>query len=197
MMRMDERRMNHDQTVACVPDGACPAAGFLFRGGLLNLITWRLHEKGMPLEDECYYWINVIMAIVPGIDYPMLAKLPPWCMKQTGYEAWLPVLEAAVQETRIAETEAEGIPEGCFAVYCELPESLQACSDLLMLTFLDENWKVVGSIWPDVRLTAFLYILEAGDILFAYEAGRAYELPTAGLVNDGEDISSGDGKIQL
>lgn len=44
---------------------------------LLNRIFWRLHEKGMPVGDGFFYWMNVIMAIVPGIDYPLLAKLLP------------------------------------------------------------------------------------------------------------------------
>ena len=106
--------------------------------------------------------MNVIMAIVPGIDYPLMAKLLPWCMKQTGYDEWLPVLEDAIRETRIAETEAEDIPDGCFAVWCEVPESLREYSDLLSLAFLDPDWKVVGRIWPDARLKGFLYILQAG-----------------------------------
>ena len=174
----------------------------------------------MPVEDEFYYWMNVIMAMVPGTDYPLLAKLLPWCMKQTGFEEWLPVLEAAVQETRIAETEAEGIPDGCFAVRCEVPESLREHSDQLILTFLDRDWKVAANAWPDARTGSFLYFLEAGEyqvmleapgadeeaavtrrvlagdhwvcidadtpfpenILFTYEEGCAYELPTDGLV---------------
>ena len=195
------------------------SGGVHTNSSLLNLIAWRLHENGMPAEDEFYYWMNVLMAIVPGIDYPLMAKLLPWCMKQTGYDEWLPVLEAAIRETRIAETEAEDIPDGCFAVWCELPESLQEYSDFLILSFLDPDWKVAGSIWPDARLKGFLYIQPAGDyqivltvpgedgaapftwimagdswvcldgempmpddILFTYQEGCVYELPSAGII---------------
>ena len=194
------------------------SGGVHVNSSLLNLIAWRLHENGMPVEDEFYYWMNVIMAIVPGIDYPMMAKLLPWCMKQTGCEEWLPVLEAAIQETRIAETEPGDIPDGCFMIRCEVPESLRERSDMLIMTFLDPNWKVVESIWPDVRLQSFAHVLQAGDyqikldapgedeagsviwlmagdnwvclnedtplpddILFTYQAGRVYALPTEGL----------------
>lgn len=146
------------------------SGGVHVNSSLLNLISWRLHENGMAVEDEFYYWMNVIMAIVPGIDYPMMAKLLPWCMKQTGYEAWLPVLEAAIQETRIAETEPGDIPDGCFMVYCEVPEGLRERSDMLILTFLDENWRVVASIWPDVRRKSFLYALQAGDYQIKLDA---------------------------
>ena len=130
---------------------------------LLNLISWRLHENGMPVEDEFYYWMNVIMAIVPGVDYPLMAKLLPWCMKQMGYEEWLPALEKAIAETRITETEPESIPDGCFGVYFELPEQLQEYTDMFILTFLDEDWKVADYTWPDARLKCFMYIMPAGD----------------------------------
>ena len=130
---------------------------------LLNLISWRLHEKGMPIEDEFYFWINVAMAIEPGVDYPLMAKLLPWCMNQLGYDEWLPVLEAAVQETRIAETEAGDVPDGCFLGWCELPESLQEYSDMLSLIFFDPDWKQVDRTWPDVRLHGFLCAVQAGD----------------------------------
>ena len=139
------------------------SGGVHVNSSLLNLIAWRLHESGMPVEDEFYYWMNVIMAIVPGIDYPLMAKLLPWSMKQTGYDEWLPVLEEAIRETRIAGEEPETLPDGCFAVYCELPESMQEYSSMLSLTFLDQNWQVVDNTWPDARLKGFLYIMPAGD----------------------------------
>ena len=130
---------------------------------LLNLISWRLHEKGMPVEEEFYYWMNVLMALVPGMDYPMMAELLSWSMKQTGYDEWLPVLEAAVKETRIAETEPDSIPDGCFAVYCGLTESMEANSEKTRLTFFDENWKELGATWPDARMNSILYIMPAGN----------------------------------
>lgn len=154
---------------------------------LLNLVSWRLHENGMPVEDEFYFWMNVIMALVPGIDYPMMAKLLPWCMKQTGYEAWLPVLEAAIQETRIAQTEPENIPEGCFVVWCEVPESLKERSDMLILTFLDPNWKVAASIWPDVRLQSFVYVLPAGEYQIKLDAPGEDEAESATWMMAGDN----------
>lgn len=130
---------------------------------MLNLIAWRLHEKGMPVEDEFYYWMNVDMAVVPGMDYPMMANLLPWSMKQMGYGEWLPVLEAAITETRIAEKEPDSVPDGCFAVYCGLTESMEANSEKIRLTFLDENWQELGATWPDARMNSILYIMPAGN----------------------------------
>lgn len=137
--------------------------GVHINSSLLNLIAWRLHEKGMPVEDEFYYWMNVVMAIVPGMDYPMMAELLPWSMAQVGYNEWLPVLEAAIRETRIAETEPGSVPDGCFAVYCDLPESMQENASKITLSFLDQDLNVIGSTWPDERLKRILYIMPAGE----------------------------------
>ena len=41
---------------------------------------------------------------------------------------------------------------------------------MLILTFLDENWRVVASIWPDVRRQSFLYALQAGDYQIKLDA---------------------------
>ena len=164
---------------------------------LLNLISWRLHEKGMPEEDECYYWMNVMMAIVPGVDYPLMAKLLPWCMKQMGYDEWLPTLEAAIRETRIAETEAEEIPEGCFAIWCELPESLWDYADLLTLSFLDPDWNVVEYVWPDTRLKGFLYIMEAGDYEITLSVPGEGDAESASWIMSGESWVCLDGQTPV
>ena len=137
--------------------------GVHINSSLLNLISWRLHEKGMPVEEEFYYWMNVIMTVVPGMDYPMMAKLLPWCMKQVGYDEWLPVLEEAIAETRIADTEPDSIPDGCFAVYCELTESMREQSEKIRLVFCDRDCQPVCTTWPDERLQSILYIMQAGD----------------------------------
>ncbi len=116
-----------------IPEKENDSGGVHINSSLLNLIGWRLHEKGMPVDKEFYYWMNVIMAIVPGMDYPMLARLLPWSMKQLGYDEWLPVLEAAIAETRIAETEPDSVPEGCSMLFCEIPESMWNSSPIYWL----------------------------------------------------------------
>ena len=139
------------------------SGGVHTNSSLLNLIAWRLHEQGMPIEEEAYYWMNVIMAIVPGIDYPTMARLLPWSMKQLGYDQWLPALEEAIEETRIAETEPGYVPDGCCVVYCELPESVKQYSDILRITFFDKEWNSVSSTWPDARMKDFICVMKAGD----------------------------------
>jgi Zn-dependent metalloprotease len=148
-----------------MPSDENDSGGVHTNSSLLNLIAWRLHEKGMPVEDEFYYWLNVMMAIVPGVDYPLMAKLLPWSMKQMGYDEWLPALEEAIRETRIADEEMETIPDGCFAVFCNLPEKLQEYAGMFFLTFLDRDWNVVDYTWPDARMKSFMYVIPAGDYI--------------------------------
>ena len=175
-----------------VPNAETPeedndAGGAHTNSSLLNLISWRLHEKGMPVEEEFYYWMNAIMAVVPGMDYPMMAKLLPWCMKQLGYDEWLPVLEAAIEETRIAETEPDSIPEGCSMIYCEVPESMQEVAGQIRLTIFDQNDEAVGFTWPDARAMGILYVVPAGDYQLQLTAPGENKGDTAAWVLSGDN----------
>ena len=175
-----------------VPNAETPeedndAGGAHTNSSLLNLISWRLHEKGMPVEEEFYYWMNAIMAVVPGMDYPMMAKLLPWCMKQLGYDEWLPVLEAAIEETRIAETELDSIPEGCSMIYCEVPESMQEVAGQIRLTIFDQNDEAVGFTWPDARAMGILYVVPAGDYQLQLTAPGENKGDTAAWVLSGDN----------
>ena len=53
------------------------SGGVHVNSSLLNLIAWRLHEAGMPGDEEFYYWMNVMMTITPGTDYPQMAEILP------------------------------------------------------------------------------------------------------------------------
>ena len=169
------------------PEEDNDAGGAHTNSSLLNLISWRLHEKGMPVEEEFYYWMNAIMAVVPGMDYPMMAKLLPWCMKQLGYDEWLPVLEAAIEETRIAETEPDSIPEGCSMIYCEVPESMQEVAGQIRLTIFDQNDEAVGFTWPDARAMGILYVVPAGDYQLQLTAPGENKGDTAAWVLSGDN----------
>jgi hypothetical protein len=139
------------------------------------------------VEEEFYYWMNAIMAVVPGMDYPMMAKLLPWCMKQLGYDEWLPVLEAAIEETRIAETEPDSIPEGCSMIYCEVPESMQEVAGQIRLTIFDQNDEAVGFTWPDARAMGILYVVPAGDYQLQLTAPGENKGDTAAWVLSGDN----------
>jgi hypothetical protein len=58
--------------------------------------------------------MNVSMSITPRNDYPDLAKLLPWCLKQTGFEKYMSALNKAIEETGIASHDIPAaIPNGC------------------------------------------------------------------------------------
>ena len=81
---------------------------------LLNLITYKLDQAGMKPEEQIYFWLNVSMTITPRNDYPDMAKLLPWCLKQAGYEQYMSQLNKAIEETGIASHEIPAnVPEGC------------------------------------------------------------------------------------
>ena len=88
-------------------------------------------------------------------------------------------LEAAVQETRIAETEAEDIPDGCFVVCCEVPESLQDYSGYIRLTIFNEDNKAVCTTWPDARVNSILCVIPAGDYQFMLQISGEKEEDSA------------------
>ena len=95
--------------------------------------------------------------------------LLPWCMKQLGYNEWLPVLEAAIAETKIAETKPDSIPDGSCAIYIERTESMQEYSGEIRLSVFGEDWGKGSTTWPDERLNSILYIMPAGDYIVMLE----------------------------
>ncbi len=100
---------------------------------LLNLIAWRLCEKGgMTLEEARAFWFAVDCAMVPGTDYPQMSELLPWVLKTQGMERYSGALEEAVAATRIGTRDVPDIPDRqtCLLTL-ELPETEM---------FMDGNW---------------------------------------------------------
>ena len=44
---------------------------------LLNVISYKLSEAGMDEDDQCYYWMNVALALTPRTDFAQLAEILP------------------------------------------------------------------------------------------------------------------------
>ena len=97
--------------------------GVHVNSSLLNLISYKLDQAGMPLTDQFYFWMNVALAMTPSTDYPQMAELLPWCMEQAGYAEYVDAVKKAIEDTRIAETEKpDKMPEDCGCVMLSLPE---------------------------------------------------------------------------
>jgi len=100
---------------------------------LLNYLAWQLCARGgMTLEEARAYWFAVDCTMVPGTDYPQLADLLPWVLKNLGMEGYEAPLTAAIDATRIRTG--------------EMPETFDDDRALLTLTlpdteqFTDGNW---------------------------------------------------------
>ncbi len=149
---------------------------------LLNLIAWRLHEAGMKPEDEFYYMMNVIMTMTGTINYPQLAVLLPWCLKQVKMDEYMDVLEKAIAETGIADIHPKRIPEGCALVNAEIPGDPPCVSGDLRMEFIDEDGKMDPEdriTWPDERLKEIWKVLPEGKYIVTLQdmdSGRKWIL---------------------
>ena len=146
--------------------------GVHVNSSMLNMIAWRLHEAGMKPEDEFYYMMNVIMTMTGTINYPQLAVLLPWCLKQVKMDEYMDVLEKAIAETGIAEILPTRIPEGCAMVTAEIPGDPPCISGDLRMLFINEdgNEDQMGEqTWPDERLKAVWKAVPAGKYIITLE----------------------------
>lgn len=136
--------------------------GVHVNSSLLNLIAWRLHEAGMPVDAECYFWTNVMMTITPGTDYPQMAEILPWVARIMGYDEWLETLQAAIEETKIADCIPDKIPEGCAVLLLSLPEKMESISGDIFLNIQYESEEETANFWMDSRLGMLIAIVKAG-----------------------------------
>ena len=100
---------------------------------LLNVLAWRLYEKGgMTLEEGRSFWFTVDCAMVPGTDYAQLAELLPWALRAAGLERYDLELRRALDATRLGvEVMPEGLDEDRALLTLTLPENK---------AFDDEQW---------------------------------------------------------
>jgi len=121
---------------------------------LLNSLAWRLVVKGgMTLEEARAYWFAVDCSMVPGTDYPQLAELLPWVLKNLGMTDYEGALEAAIDATRIRTG--------------EMPDTFDDDRALLTVTlpdteqFTDGNWALgIFSVNVDGMLQRAIDIID-------------------------------------
>ena len=113
--------------------------GVHINSSLLNLISYRLDQAGMPVNDQAYFWMNVALTITPRTDYPEMAKILPWCLKQTGYEKYLDAMNKAIEEMGISSSDIPTVvPKGC----------ARASLDMDFRDY-DENYDIVALLIPE------------------------------------------------
>ena len=79
-----------------VPSEMNDQGGVHRNSSLLNIVSYRLSQTGMSVEDQGNFWINVALVLSPQSDYPMLAKMLPWVMEHSGLSQYVEPLKAAI-----------------------------------------------------------------------------------------------------
>ena len=106
------------------PTEANDRGGVHTNSSLLSSVAWQLCEGGMTLEDARAYWFAVDCAMVPGTDFVQLKDLLPWALKITGLEKHQAVLTAALENTKLGETEMpDTLAENRALVKLDLPDT--------------------------------------------------------------------------
>ena len=159
-----------------VPTGMNDMGGVHKNSSLLAIVSYRLDQAGMPLEEQGYFWMNVALAMTSQADYPMLAKLLPWVMEQVGYDKYVEPLKAAIEEAKLSVIEDPGtVPEGCgsttfdFADVKEAADSGRVC--LVFFRAPDANLMKRASTWPMEGTTVAKANLSAGDYYVVVQVG--------------------------
>ena len=167
---------------------------------LLNIISYRLEEAGMPLQDQFLYWLSVTRALLPRTDFAQLAQLLPWCMEEAGYSQYVDAVTLAVKEADYVHTGLpEKVPEGCGMVTFEYqaPEGYEYYNAVLAMQEVDTG--KYTDTWPERTTNQVVCIVPEGRYLAAlalqelesYYAGEETETTLLIATDDGWKVLEG------
>ena len=167
---------------------------------LLNIISYRLEEAGMPLQDQFLYWLSVTRALLPRTDFAQLAQLLPWCMGEAGYSQYVDAVTQAVKEADYVHTGMpEKVPEGCGMVTFEYqaPEGYEYYNAVLAMQEVDTG--KYTDTWPERATNQVVCIVPEGRYLTAlalqelesYYAGEETETTLLIATDDGWKVLEG------
>ena len=158
------------------------ATGMNDKGGahtnssLVAVLSYKLDQAGMPIDDQGNFWTNVALAMSPETDYPMLAELLPWVMERMGYDQYVEPLKAAIDEAKLSVVEDPGtVLEGCgvvtfdFADVKELSDNGLVC--LVLLRASDASIEKRAETWPVAGTTVAKANMPAGEYLAVVQVG--------------------------
>ena len=118
---------------------------------LLNVISYKLSEAGMDADDQCYFWMNVALALTPRTDFAQLAEILPWCTKSSGYPQYEDAVRKALEETGYSNRalpDSAGDGKALIIFTCSLPEEYQNYDPAITLYDLDGSGREI-STWPE------------------------------------------------
>lgn len=141
---------------------------------MLNIVSYKLDQAGMPVEDQFFFWMNVALAMTPHTDYSQMAQLLPWCMEQAGYPQYVDALKTAIEDAGFSATEQPGaIPAGCGRVSIEynVPELNDKGFSRFFFEPVNSNASIIT--WPEIGTHKVAVTLPAGDYTCSALLGAA------------------------
>ena len=165
---------------ASVPDGNNDNGGVHTNSSLLNRIAWLLHESGMDIADQQYFWMNVALAMTPRTNYGQMTQLLPWCMEQAGFADHIPTLNGAIDQVGIGfSAPPQEAPEGLAMIQYQMPYAEELMQNYTMSTsFIGSDggetatWPdaytgvVCATLPPDTYIAVITFTNEDGDVLY-------------------------------
>lgn len=147
--------------------------GVHINSSLLNFVSYKLGQAGMPNEDQFYFWMNVALAMTPSTDYPQIAQLLPWCMEQAGSPQYVDAVKKAVEETCLTQTEAPSAPpEGSGFVKVAIPDNpiVDVNEMRFVITSSTASDDDLGEIaWIGANSDALMTTVPKGDYIIALD----------------------------
>ena len=118
---------------------------------LLNVISYKLSEAGMDGDDQCYFWMNVALAMTPRTDFAQMAQILPWCMKSADYPQYEDAVLKALEETGYSNRDLPdnaGEGKALLTFTYSAPEKYQDYDPAVMLFDQDDDDHSIYT-WPE------------------------------------------------
>ena len=137
---------------------------------LLNIISYRLEEAGMSLQEQFLYWLSVTRALLPRTDFAQLAQILPWCMEEAGYSQYVDAVNQAVEEAAYTHTGLpDKIPQGCGMVTFEYQNTLEYANYNPVVIFMDAGTGEMEITWPEKATNQVVGMIPEGKYLILIE----------------------------
>lgn len=138
--------------------------GVHVNSSLLNVVSYKLDQAGMPAADQVYFWMNVALAMTAYTDYEQLAQLLPWCMEQSGYAQYNEALKTAISEGGYASLqEPSSPPAGSGKVSIKYSASDICDNGLVRFTLISAESNAEIDSWPTAKTYQATFYVPAGD----------------------------------
>ena len=120
-------------------------------GDVTAFVFDKMEEAGMDGDDQCYFWMNVALAMTPRTDFAQMAQILPWCMKSAGYPQYEDAVLKALEETGYSNRDLPdnaGEGKALLTFTYSAPEKYQDYDPAVMLFDQDDDDHSIYT-WPE------------------------------------------------